>query len=128
MTAQLTPAQRRIMDRIELALAQGGGTHAFYDVMEMLLDGRAQWWQHGEGIVITELRQQPQFRELSVWLVAGHLPDCAALQPRIEAFAREHGCVRAIGIGRRGWVRAARAMGFTPSGVELRRNLTGLAP
>ena len=109
---------------LDRALLVGGGTHDFAaDVLPMLLDGRAQWWQHGDGCAVTELRQHPRLLELNCWLVAGDLRDCIALQPEIEDWARRQGVSRVVGTGRAGWVRVARAMGFSPYGVALRRDL-----
>jgi hypothetical protein len=117
-------ARRRLMAQLEYALLSGGGTHDFSaDVLPMLLDGRAQWWQHGEGVAVTEIRRHPKLLELNCWLVAGRMRDCIALQPEIEDWARRQGVARVVGIGRPGWERVSRAMGFSPVGVALRRDL-----
>jgi len=120
----MTEPQRHMLACLDRALLSGGGTHEFSaDVLPMLLDGRAQWWQRGDGVAITELRRHPKLLELNCWLVAGNLRDCIALQPEIEDWARRQGAARVVGIGRPGWERVSRAMGFSPVGVALRRDL-----
>lgn len=112
--------------RMERALLHAGGTHTIPDVLDQLRAGQAQCWQHGEGIAITELRQHPRLREVNVWLVAGDLADCRALEPRIVEFARQMGARRIVGQGRDGWERVAcRHMGFHKAGVVLERWLDG---
>lgn len=121
--------ERRDVDLIgslERALLHGGGTHRLADLVALLNAGRAQYWERGQGAVITELRDHPQYRELNVWLVAGDLGDCVALQPEIEEWARQHAARRVVGVGRDGWDRiACERMGFRKTGVALERWLDG---
>jgi len=118
--------QRAMIDRLERALLHAGGTHRLADVIRLLQEGRSQWWELGDGCCVTELRAHPQLRELNVWLVAGDLDDCMALQGAIEQWARQHGVRRIVGIGRDGWERIACAkMGFRRVGVALERWLDG---
>ncbi|HEV8502936.1 MAG TPA: hypothetical protein VGR63_15280 [Casimicrobiaceae bacterium] len=125
----MTESQLWLLNRLRQALAHAGGTHELIaDVVPMLEDGRAQWWQRGRGVAITEIRDHPQLREVNVWLTAGHLPDCLALQPEIEAWARKHGVARIVGTGRDGWGRVCvNRMGFQRTGVHVEKWLGGPA-
>src|SRR5262252_1420918 len=101
MTAMLTKAEKRILDRLDKALALAGHTHRFHeDVVPLLLEGKAQYWQHGQGVIVTELYEYPRLKQINFWLVAGKLDDTVALVPEIEAWARSQGATRAVGIGR----------------------------
>jgi hypothetical protein len=118
----MTDDQARLLRRVNMALSNGGGTHDFYtDVMPLLQTGKAQWFQHGMGVAVTELRDHPRLREVNVWLVAGRLADCLELQEPIEAWARRVGAHRIVGVGRSGWARVGRSMGLTPTGVRLEK-------
>jgi hypothetical protein len=88
--------------------------------MPMLLDGRAQFWQHDSGCAVTEINDHPRLREVNVWLTAGNLDDCLALQPAIQNWARAQGAQRIVGAGRMGWARVCVArMGARLSGVTV---------
>lgn len=124
MTAQLSQVERRILDRLDRALDYAGGTHRFSeDVVPLLLDGRAQYWQRGAGVIVTEVYHFPQKSVLNYWLVAGELRDAVALCPEIEAWARSQGCSRAVGLGRKAWTPTVARLGFEPVGVAYRKEL-----
>jgi hypothetical protein len=111
--------------KFQRALALGGGTHDFArDVVPMLLDGRAQWWREGDGAIVTELLQFPNFNVLNHWLAAGKLSDTLELVPQIERWARTQGCARAVGIGRPGWLRVLKKYGYKPWGAAFAKELT----
>lgn len=104
--SRLTDAQKR--QRFERALALGGNTHTVEDVVEKVRDGRAQYWQHGDGTVVTEINGFPRMKACNYWLVSGVLSDCAALQGDIDAWALDHGCSIATAMGRIGWLRLSK--------------------
>jgi hypothetical protein len=116
--------QAFLLPRFERALAYAGGTHDFVEhVVPMLLDGRAQYWDEGDGAIITELLRYPNYNVINYWLVAGKLEDTLALQPRIERWARMQGCAKAIGIGRPGWLRVLKRYGYRPWGTAFVKDL-----
>lgn len=124
MSQPLTLGEKRILDRLDQALAEAGNTHRFSeDVVPLLLDGRAQYWQHGEGVIVTELYTFPRLKSLNYWLVAGKLRDCLQLVPEIEAWARDQGASRATGLGRKSWTPTVGRLGFRPVGVAYRKEL-----
>jgi len=109
---------------IEEALRRVGYTHDFErDIMPMLLEERAQWWCRDQGVIITELVQFPNFKVCNYWLVAGCLEDCLELQPEINRWAVAQGCSRAIGMGRRGWLRVLPKYGWKPYGIGFAKDL-----
>ena len=61
-------------------------------------------------------------------IIAGDLDACAGLVPKIEEWAIGQGCVRAIGQGRGGFVRMARALGARPVGIAFVKELGGDKP
>jgi len=105
-------AERRA--RLEKALAWGGNTHAIADVVQMCRDGRAQYWERGNGHIITELKQYPKMKTVVYWLIWGDLHDCLALDAEISAWAIEQGCTKATAMGRKGWGRVASGLGWKP--------------
>jgi hypothetical protein len=98
--------QLRLVDRLERALAITG-THTIADVVALAHDRKAQIWEGDNALVVTQLHDHPLRRVLSYWCVAGSIDGARALQPRIDAWAIEHGANRAEAIGRRGWERIA---------------------
>ena len=100
----MTEEERRA--RLEQALHYGGDTHALGDVAQALKYGVAQWWQHEDGMIVTEVQNYPRVKAIHYWLIAGRLSDCQVLQPRIDAWAIEQGCHVATAMGRPGWLRA----------------------
>jgi hypothetical protein len=101
--------------RLQKALDCGGhATHRMDDVVQMLRDGTAQLWEQGDGCIITEVQSFPLGKSVYYWLIFGSLHDCLALEPTIDAWAREQGCIAATAMGRKGWGRVAYASGWRP--------------
>jgi hypothetical protein len=100
------------LTRLEKALAHGGGTHAVSDVVQAIEERRAQLWERGDGVIVTEVLTYPRLKAVNYWLAAGDLRDCLALQDGIDEWARGQGCELATLSGRRGWVRAAAGWQF----------------
>ena len=101
----MTESERRA--RFERALEYGGRTHTVADVARMIREGTAQFWQRGDGMIVTEVNEFPLFKAVRFWIVAGELKACLGLQPEIDAWARGEGCTVATAMGRKGWGRAA---------------------
>jgi hypothetical protein len=75
---------------------------------------KAQFWTHGDGTILTELLEYPQFKACQYWVISGSLPDCLALDASISDWARGEGCAVATAAGRRGWGRVAAPYGWRP--------------
>ena len=103
-----TEQERTVLDflpQIQKALDLGGNTHTVQDVADAVLSGHAQLWTAGDGLVVTQVQDHPQGRELVFWIAAGSLEDVLDLAPGIYEWGREIGCVMATFTGRRGWAR-----------------------
>jgi len=109
--------------RLERALEFGGSTHTVGDVVDLVKAGRAQFWNNGDGTVVTELYEFPRLRTVHFWLVAGNLEACLALQPNIEGWARDKGCSQATAVGRHGWEPVLTHAGWHVGGVRFVKDL-----
>ncbi len=110
--------RRRLQEALDRA-----GTHTMDDLLERLRDGRAQFWAHDDGCVVTEILDYPRAKVANYWLLSGVLGDCLALNGEIEAWARGQGCTVASAMGRRGWIKAVEPLGWQPHGVLFHKQL-----
>ena len=92
-----------LIPKIQGALAYADGTHTVEDVQAMLVTGQAQLWPGVESAVVTQVRQTPQKKLLTVFLAGGQMAEIEALMPLIYQWAKAEGCVGAHFIGRKGW-------------------------
>ena len=106
----MTETERRA--RLEKALERGGGTHTLADVVALIREDKAQWWDWRDGMVVTEVHDYPRRKAVHYWLVGGALRDCLALEHEINPWAIERGCSVATASGRRGWSRVLPASGW----------------
>ena len=90
---------RRLLEAIEY----GGPTHTLADIIELIDQGRAKFWENDEASVITEIREFPLMKQLNLWLISGELEHCLALEEEILAWGVEQGCSVATACGRKGW-------------------------
>lgn len=112
--------------RFEKVLALAGNTHTAADVLDRVREGRAQCWNNGDSITITEILVYPRLKACNYWISSGNLHECLALQPTINAWAIEQGCSIATLTGRMGWLRVAKLPigdGWQPQGVKLVKSL-----
>jgi hypothetical protein len=100
--------------RFEKALASDGGTHAVADVIDLVRAGKAQYWERGDGTVITEVQASPRRRVLNYWLVSGRLRDCLDLQAEIDAWGVAEGCTMAAACGLPKWEPILAREGWRP--------------
>lgn len=92
------------------------------EVMNEILLDRAQLWRGERSAMVTQLvAADPP--NVTVWKGGGDLSDLLALQPGIEAWARQQGVKEARINGRPGWARALRDRGFHEHDGELRKVL-----
>jgi hypothetical protein len=110
-------------EALERALDYAGRTHEWPDVVAMLLDGRAQFWQRGAGVIVTELQDAPRRRVVNYWLVAGRLPDVLQMQPEIDTWAVQQGATHAIARGRAGWTRVLPRYGWKAVAIDFAKEL-----
>ena len=98
--------------RFERALAYGGNTHSVEDVAALVKAGKAQFWDNGDGFIVTEIHNFPKMKAVHYWLIAGELRPCLALEHDINPWAVEQGCTLATACGRKGWGRVAAPTGW----------------
>jgi hypothetical protein len=95
-----------LLKRMEKALKIGLETHTMDDVLQCLHNGEMQMFANEEGVCITEIKQTPRKKYMSVFLLAGRLPALRELYPVVVEHAKEQGCDFILGGGRMGWEKA----------------------
>lgn len=95
----------RLSPYISAALEYAGGSHTLDDIWRLVATHRLQLWPGQSSVVLTQILQSPQLRELHFFLAGGNLEEMKRLYPLILAWGREQGCSRATFTGRRGWER-----------------------
>lgn len=110
------PRQRAL---IAAALRHSGGSHTVEDIRVGLAQGRYQMWDFGDSLIVTEVNEYPQLREVNFFLAAGTRATLREAQHGILAWARRLGCQRAVFTGRKGWERTELVSedGWTPQFV-----------
>jgi hypothetical protein len=95
---------------IAAALPYCHGRFDVDDIRNACQAGQMQLWPGERSALVTEISRYPQKTVCVVAFAGGDLEELAAMQPRIEAWARRCGCEQIDVVGRRGW---ARALGVT---------------
>lgn len=108
---------------IEKALEHGGGTHDLAHVLSAIRRGTAQLHTEGPCVIVTEVNDTPNERELHFWLAAGTLDEVIALSNKVMDWGREQGCTVATLCGRPGWAKALAHEGWSHRMVEMGRRL-----
>ena len=106
----LSNAEKRA--RFEKALRCGGNTHDVEDVVALVKEGKAQYWEQGDGIIVSEIHDFPKLKAIHFWVVSGSLRDCLALEHDVLPWAHEQGCSVATACGREGWERVLAPVGW----------------
>jgi len=118
------PGSEELVAKLQRALDLGGNTHEIGDIVRALREGRMQAFEGTKSLMITEVLTSPRRRTLHVFLAAGDLSEIRAMQPRLDAFARETGCSAMSLSGRKGWVRALAPLGWRPHTITMTREVT----
>ena len=112
--------EQEIEEGLRKALERGGG-HTLEDVARLIRDGQAQLWAEDEAVLVTQIIDTPQRRELHFWLATGALDKVVDLSNRVLDWGRDNGCEHATLSGRRGWVKALSGEGWTEELVLMGR-------
>jgi hypothetical protein len=115
-----------IIRRIEIALEHGGGTHTWDDIRQQILDGRAQIFWNDDGVVITEIVDNPQFRTLHCMVIAGRMQSIPDLQEQIIRHGISSGCKYMTMSGRSGWERVLPKHGWQKFQTVMKYDLAGM--
>lgn len=100
---------------IESALEYAHGTHTIDDVWQGIAEHRFQFWPGRNCAAVTEVIDYPRLRALNFWLLGGDLDELLnEMEPRIWAIAKQLGCRRKFGVGRKGFERVLKSKGYRP--------------
>lgn len=110
---------------IEAALSYARGTHLIEDVEAGIEAGLYHFWSTPNSAAVTEIIVYPRLKALNYWLIGGDLEELKTLlEPAVtNVFAKQQGCTRVIGIGRKGFERAFRANGFEPAWLAISKEI-----
>lgn len=122
---QISELSQVHLDGLEEALDHGGGTHDLGHVLAAVRSGMAQLWADGPCVIVTEVNDTPNEKELHFWLAAGTLDEVVALSNKVMEWGREVGCTVATLCGRRGWAKALANEGWSHRMIEMGRRLDG---
>jgi hypothetical protein len=98
--------------RLQKALDVGGPTHTISDLIGLLHAGKARLHENEDGVIITEFHEFPLHKACHLWLIAGRLDACLALEPAVDAWALENNCTIETACGRPGWGKVAAPTGW----------------
>jgi len=99
---------------IEDALAYGGGTHDFEDVVEGVLSGHMQLWSAETACAITEIIVFPKKKVLHVFLAGGSMEEIVNMNESARVWGEAQGCQNMTIAGRKGWEKVLKGHGYKP--------------
>lgn len=109
---------------IEAALAFAEGTHTIEDIREGVRVRRYHFWPGEHSAAITEVLQFPRKRVFNVFLAGGNLNEIIdRMEPDFCSFARHLGCTEIALIGRLGWEKPLKPLGWHRSAIVLTKPL-----
>ena len=97
---------------INSAIPYTNGTHTLDDVCLAILSGKLKLWTALGACIVSEFVQYPRKRFLHYFLIAGDLNEIIAMQPDIIEFARKNNCDAISGLGRPGWEKITKRLGW----------------
>ena len=98
---------------IERALAKGGNTHSFKDIVDGVLSGHMQLWFNEKACAITEIVVYPNKKVFHVFLAGGKMEKVLELHDNSLEWAKAQGCEGMTLSGRKGWQRALESRGWS---------------
>ena len=109
--ADLKPHIQRVIDKCDC-------DDDVDSVMEKALSGRCQIWAipDRKGVIITELQEPKRHKQLFVYMVSGKDADewLDDAEKELVEFAKYLGCDRIISMGREGWGKITKRLGYSP--------------
>lgn len=94
-----------IRDMLIPSIEKANGTHTEEDVFFMCAAGQLKLWRFEKSCAVTQFEIYPRKKVLSLFLVAGDLDELISKEPQMVQYAKENGCNRISGAGRKGWER-----------------------
>jgi len=124
----MTPDRRRLLAKLNEALTDAGLFYTFDDLVELARKRLVAVHQENDAIAISEIRRHPRGSELNLIAAAGTLRDVLALEPQLEALAREQGAMRMVTHGRPAWRPIAAKLGWHPVSLQYVKPLLPYSP
>jgi hypothetical protein len=114
-----------VRDRLLPAIERTHGTHDEDDILRGLLKGDYQLWAGKRAAIVSEIvtPENGKVKALHFFLVGGDLDELLEMEPRIAAWGKAQGCVRASCSGRKGWERVLGKLDYKLGCVFLYRDL-----
>ena len=104
---------------IERALAKGGNTHSFKDIVDGVLSGHMQLWAGEKGCAVTEIVVYPNKKVLHVFLAGGKLQQIEDMHDDAVKWGKAQGCEGMTLSGRKGWTKILDKKGWQPHQIVL---------
>jgi hypothetical protein len=108
---------------LQAALDRSADGYSIGDALAEVMAGRATFWPGPHAAMVTEKWNGPHGAEANVWIAGGSLRALLGMAPLVEARLKDTGHVAVSIIGRPGWARALKAIGYAQQGGELRKAL-----
>ena len=97
---------------IASALPYTNGTHTIEDVCLAILAGKLKLWTSYHSCIVSEFVQYPRKKYLHYFLIAGNMNEIIAMQSKIIEFAHNNKCDAISGLGRPGWEKITKRLGW----------------
>ena len=111
----------RLAHHIDNALAYAGDTHTSAQVLDAILNGKAQFFSMENSAIVTEIVDYPQKSTCRIWLAGGDMDELIEAEKQICQWAKEQGCSGMEIIGRKGWERQLKD--YSPASIVLTKEL-----
>ena len=108
---------------IEDALAYGGGTHEYEDIVNSVLEGKMQLWPASQSCLVTEITLYPRKKVCHIFLGGGELQEVLDIYRYVVQWAIDQGCSSLTTTGRKGWARVLKDEGWESHLVLLEKRL-----
>lgn len=105
----------RVRPWIEGALEYALNTHNYADVIAEIEVNTATMWPFEHSAVVTQIATFPKVRIFNFWLAGGDMEDLLSHEPGMIEWAKAEGCTRFHLLGRPGWSRAMKHLGYRPA-------------
>jgi hypothetical protein len=112
--------------QLRAALSMAGDMMTLDDLVAMAQIGRMQIWGDDDGIIATTIDHWPRGKLLHIYAAGGDLRRLLALEPKIEAFARDHEVNAMYAMGRPEWGRVAGHLGWRPFAMTFVKRLNSV--
>ena len=113
----------RCRDWIQSALAKGGDTHDFVDIVDGVISGHMQLWSGERGCAVTEIVVYPNKKILHVFLAGGAkghgIDQITDMHDSAVEFAKRNDCQGMTVSGRAGWKKILASRGWKQQFVTL---------